>query len=283
MSTVSKIFVVLTLLLSIGYCVAAAFLFAYSHDYRIKYEDEKAAHEESRKQKDREIANLKSKVEGHEKQIDALEAEGEKLKRDNDELKNDLDEKQRLYDDLDRANKTLNETHETLMRMADDLKNHLKEEQENVTALKDKLAEAEEKNNALTNELAVLKDDKNKIEKKLLATRKEFHKNEETLKGYEDILAKLEASGINVRVIPVTAEPVHGRVLAVDSETDIVVISVGANAHVTKGMKLSVYREDKFVGSISIISVFPDMSSARILREETQREVQPGDNVTNQF
>ena len=90
-------------------------------------------------------------------------------------------------------------------------------------------------------------------------------------------------AGIDIPRTIVEADPVHGQVLAVDSETDLVVISIGNNAHVTKGMKLSVYREDNFVGSLSVISVYPDMSSARILRELTQREVQPGDNVTNQF
>ena len=38
MSTLTKIFVVLTLLLSIAYCVAAAFLYTYSEDYKKKFD-----------------------------------------------------------------------------------------------------------------------------------------------------------------------------------------------------------------------------------------------------
>ena len=75
------------------------------------------------------------------------------------------------------------------------------------------------------------------------------------------------------------AAPIHGKILAVDPETDIVVISVGANAHVAKGMKLNAYREDKLVGRIVIISVFQDMSSARIVKEMTRQELKPGDSV----
>lgn len=283
MSTLTKVFVVLTLVLSIGYCVAAALLFAYSHDYRMKYEAEQADHQETRDEKNQEIADLNSKVEGYEKQIDALEADREKLKRDNSELEKDLDEKQHAFDDLDRTYKTLNDAHMTLTRTVGDLEDRLAGQQDKIDDLQTRLTEIDDEKNKLAMELTTLKDDKDRLEDKLVATRKELHDNEEKRKEYEDVLARLEKMGVNIPEIIVRAEPVHGQILAVDPETDIVVISIGANAHVTKGMKLSVYREDKFVGSIKVISVFPDMSSARILRELTRREVQPGDNVTNRF
>lgn len=284
MSTLSKIFVVLTLLLSIGYCVAAAFLFAYSQDYKAQYEKEQDLRKEDSQKSEVEISGLKSDVTALTSQSDALEKDNDKLKRDNTEVHADLKESQRAFIDMDQAYKTLNTAHVATVRIADDLKNSLEAEQEKVERLKKQIAEATDKNEGLTNEIAVLKDDKDKIDKKLLATRKELHKNEEMRNEYESILAKLEASGIDVGVVVVNGgDPVHGQVLAVDSETDIVVISIGDDAGVVKGMKLSVYREDNFVGSLSVISVYPDMSSARILRELTQKEVQPGDNVTNQF
>ena len=51
MNTLSKVFVILTLLLSIAYFVAAAFLFAYKQDFKAKYETEKAARQEDVKAK----------------------------------------------------------------------------------------------------------------------------------------------------------------------------------------------------------------------------------------
>ncbi len=284
MSTLSKIFVVLTLLLSIGYCVAAAFLYAYSQDYKAMYEKEQADHAATVEKKDEEISGLNSDIVTLTGQNVAFERDSEKLKRDNSDLNSKLTEKQQAFKDLDQAYKTLNESHMTLTRTADDLKNNLKAEQEKVNRLRELLAKSTGKNDALTKEMAVLKDDKDKIDKKLLATRKELHKNDEKLKEYENVLLKLESIGIDVPSIIIQGgEPIHGQVLAVDPETDLVVISIGKNGHVTKGMKLSVYREDDFVGSLSVISVFADMSSARILRDLTPREVQPGDNVTNQF
>lgn len=283
MSTLSKIFVVLTLLLSIGYCVAAAFLFAYSQDYRAMYEEEQAEHKKDVEEGKDKISALESNVTTLTSQNTALDDESKKLTRDNSELNGKLADTQQRLEDVDQAYKTLNETHMTLARTnADNLEN-LKSERKEVANLNDRLKEAIEQNDDLTNETVMLKDDKDKLNKKLLATRKELHKSEEKLKEYEDVLARIESSGIKIPDILLEAEPMHGQVLAVDPETDIVVISVGNNANVAKGMKLSVYREDKFVGSLSVISVFEDMSSARILRELTQREVLPGDNVTNQF
>ena len=283
MSIISKIFVILTLLLSIGYCVAAAFLFAYSQDYKAMYGKEKGEHARNIEEKEGEISGLKSDVTTLKSQNTALVTDGEKLKRDNSELDSKLMDTKQRFEDVDQAYKTTNESLMTLTRTVDDLKNNLEVEQEKRDKLRERLAEAMEENEEFTNEMAVLKDDKDKIEKKLLATRKELHKNEEMLKEREDVLAKLQDAGIDIPRTIVETELVHGQVLAVDSGTDLVVISIGNNAHVTKGMRLSVYREDKFVGSLSVISVFADMSSARILRELTQREVHPGDNVTNKF
>jgi septal ring factor EnvC (AmiA/AmiB activator) len=283
MSTITKIFVILTLILSIAYCAAAAFLFAYSHDYKLKFEDEQKAHQATTEAKDAVIAELTSKVEGYEEQITSLNTENAALKRDNDELKGTLDEKARELDDLKSAHKTLNESHLTISRTVEDLESRVMEQSDRITGLEENLDKAEERNDNLTAELTVLKDDQEKLENKLIATRKELKTSEDSRREYEDIIRRLQEAGIKIPPILVPAEPIHGQVLAVDPDTDIVVLSVGANGNVTKGMKLSIYRDDAFVGSVTVISVFPDMSSARILRGMTLREIMPGDNVTNRF
>jgi predicted nuclease with TOPRIM domain len=177
----------------------------------------------------------------------------------------------------------LNTSHTTLMRVCDDLRKNLKEEQDKNEKLRAQLAVMENKNDRLTKELAILTDDNRKLDKKLISLRKELHASEEVRLKQEAVLARLKEMGYDLEDIIVRAEPVNGQVLAVDPETDIVVISVGENAHVTKGMGLHIYRGTSYVGKIIVISVFPDMSSGRIIRSHTKREVKPGDNVTNRF
>ncbi len=283
MNTLTKVFVVFTLLLSIAYCVAAAFLFTYSKDYKDLYEREQQAHENTRQTMQDEIDKLSSDLKSANGRIFSLEEANNKLTRDITELTNKYNEKCQEYDNLDLQFKKLNTAHTTLVRTCEDLRQNLKEERDKNEKLRAQLAVMENKNDNLTKELAILSDDNRKLDKKLIALRKELHASEEVRLKQEAILTKLKEMDIKVEDILVRAEPVHGQVLAVDPETDIVVVSVGENAHVTKGMNLSIYRDDKYVGRIIVISVFPDMSSGRIIRSHTQREVKPGDNVTNRF
>jgi hypothetical protein len=82
MNTLTKVFVVFTLLLSIAYCVAAAFLFTYSKDYKMLYENEQEAHKTTRETMQAEIDDLASKLKASEGRILSLEEANNKLTRD---------------------------------------------------------------------------------------------------------------------------------------------------------------------------------------------------------
>ncbi len=285
MSTLSKVFVIITLLMSIAYCVAAAFLYAYTQDYKKKYEKEKAAHEETKRLKDQEIASLKSTIQNNNTKIAALEDEVNKVKRDNENLRGD---KRRLEQDKANLQMQVNKLmaeNKTLADLNKDLNEQLKLAKKRIGEQEAKIADLENKKAALTREVTSLADMNERLGKRIVALRKELHSSEQRRRELENVFTKLEEMGFDIPAIIVKqgTVPVHGKVLAVDPETDIVVISVGEKAHVTKGMSLSVYRGDNYVGKVVVNSVFPDMSSARIIRAETVKEVKAGDNVTNRF
>ena len=61
---------------------------------------------------------------------------------------------------------------------------------------------------------------------------------------------------------------------------DRVVISVGSDDGVHTGMRLHVYRENSFLGSIEVFATAADSSSAQILSEVAQTPIRPGDRAT---
>ncbi len=67
-----------------------------------------------------------------------------------------------------------------------------------------------------------------------------------------------------------------GRILAVNSENNFVVVDVGASAGVKPGDTFSVYREDQSIGSIAVIQVRDNISACDIKTMNTPLKIGDG-------
>ena len=70
-----------------------------------------------------------------------------------------------------------------------------------------------------------------------------------------------------------------GKILAVDSKYDFVVVDVGGNQGVVPRGKFLVSRDGRLVGAVRVTRVEPDRSIANIIPEMAQGELKEGDQV----
>ncbi|HUT33595.1 MAG TPA: hypothetical protein VNE39_08960 [Planctomycetota bacterium] len=78
------------------------------------------------------------------------------------------------------------------------------------------------------------------------------------------------------------AATIRGKVTAADKFYGIVVINVGELNGVRAGYAFTVYRAEKFIGTIVVDDTFPDMSSAHY-GKTMKGHVEIGDEVTTQL
>lgn len=76
-------------------------------------------------------------------------------------------------------------------------------------------------------------------------------------------------------------QPVKGKVLAVDSKWDFVIIDIGANQGALERGELLISRDGKLVAKVRIARVEPDRSIANVLPEWKQTDINEGDLVLN--
>jgi len=78
------------------------------------------------------------------------------------------------------------------------------------------------------------------------------------------------------------AATIRGKVIAADKFHGVVVINVGETSGVRPRYAFTVYRADKFVGTIVVDDTFPDMSSAHY-GKTMKGHVEIGDEVTTKL
>ena len=80
--------------------------------------------------------------------------------------------------------------------------------------------------------------------------------------------------------------PIEGRVLAVDNEEGVVIISVGRKDRVRQDYRFLVYREGTYIAQITVFKVDPDKAAARInwdVSPKPRQAVERGDRVTTRI
>ena len=135
--------------------------------------------------------------------------------------------------------------------------------------------------------LVNLEKEKGKLTGAMEISQNKIKKLEEDLKEHSRVMARLESRGIKVDEIlaagGVDAEkPINAKVLTVRADVNVVLLSVGRNDMVKEGYQFTVYNGGTYKGKVMVESVYPNMCSARILKElmaDTQT-IQEGDNAS---
>lgn len=173
------------------------------------------------------------------------------------------------------------------------LKTQLEEQTKAKDELQKKIAaseEAEKKVAELEGKLQTEINAKQDLEQKIKAFEQRAQDLEENLGRLKPEDAKPVPSDIKPAAVSseqvelekiVIAPPAgpEGRILTVDTETEFVIVSLGANHGAASGDTLAVYRGENYLGDIKITRLQPEMSAADFVPPLSSKDVRKDDRV----
>ncbi|MBN1808967.1 MAG: hypothetical protein JW909_07835 [Planctomycetes bacterium] len=289
MSSLTKIFVVVNLILAVAFCFMTMTLYAKRVDYKDRF-----------KQTELKLAETETK---YQKQVDTLETEKKELKDNNTELQMKFDDLSAAKDrvgtaleasearvgDLESTSRWLTAQNKAKDEALEDRANRIQEMHKFLLDQQRALEMAKQHEINATNNRIEAENQLNSVKDQLTATLKEKRKVEEDLAHSTWILDTLESKGINIAEAVTGADQampsIPAKVLAVDKDVNLVMLSVGQNDGVKKGYSFSVYRKDKFVGKVRIEKVYDDMCAGVILAsyQSGETEIEEGDDANTRL
>jgi hypothetical protein len=283
-STLSKVFVVLNLFFAIIFATSVVGLYAKRGKWKDKYNVEVEQHQTTRQNFEQEVAELQKQKAILQRNKDTLEQQAEDLAGWIDSLKmlnrNAMDQylfnvqlrqqsEARVEEMLNRLNERANQIAH-LNTIVHKLNHALKTAEENEANAKTEKIDAENQLNQVLQQLADLNKHKSKIEK--------------DLHHYTWVIEKLIERGVDVSDVfnngTLPTKSVSARVLAVEPDVNIVMLSAGKRQGVEVGYRFTVFRQDEYIGKVEVEKVLDDFSTARIIPEVTPKEIQEDDNAS---
>ena len=287
MSALAKVFVVFVFMLSILFFGTSATLYLTREDWAKNYDE------------------FKEEVT---KSVDELKDRNETLKSERDDLEDAL----RLVseDELQKAG--------TIQKLRNELKGkdaqianisatrdeaiNAKTATDNVnaslvsqnTTLTGQLDQAHDKRDDAIDAQKVANAEKFRMKRDLDATTQELHQarvEHNTLSekfdslelAYGAVEKKLGKDGIEAILSGLVSPPIDALVVELDSNLNLVVLSVGSQDEVKEGVEFTIYREDKFVGKVRVSKVYENLAGARVLFTAEGSDIRQGDRATTRI
>jgi len=92
----------------------------------------------------------------------------------------------------------------------------------------------------------------------------------------------LKQHGLAIESLPRDQVPTTGGIVTAVAD-DSIEVTLGGDDGVQMGHFLEVYRDDEYLGRVQVISVKPDRSVGRVIREFKRGDIQPGDRVATRL
>lgn len=279
MSTLSKLFVVMILVLALILLGVNATLFAMRADFKHKFVEETRHHYQSLQIKNAELADSGSRLGLANEAITALKTENQQLtteiasvKSRHEESLKELANKQNEIDKLVAGVNTYGRQLEVQLQQVSDALARVEEYKKRAAEAFNKAAMADQDRLYRIQEAERLSKDLGSLENQYQELARDRQRLQETI-------AALSQSGVPVdKVAPRKA--LTGQVNAVAGELDLVVISIGRDAGVSEGDDFTVYRGSTFVGKVTIDRVDRAWASGRVTLKGKE-EPRVGDSVSN--
>jgi len=279
MSTLTKVFVVLVLVISLVYLGVSATLFAHRVDYKDKWESEVAAHNVSKEAAKTEKTALEADIKTKKDELQARDAtvadannRAAEAKREADALRNDFNklkgdytalvaEQQRLQannNDLAQRNENLNKQNSEEKKLREDAQRVRDTVQAELLAAQDRLEKAYKDIAEMEKQIVDVSRAKNDIEAQLAYLR-------ERVPNIGDLAVEPKIDGV---------------VLGVSDKVNLVLISVGTKDKVQIGYKFTVYRGSQYVSKLVVDKVEDGWAACRELTEFRKDAIQQGDSAS---
>jgi hypothetical protein len=279
MSTLTKVFVVLVLVISLVYLGVSATLFAHRADYKNWWEKEKVAHADDVKKADVKVKEMEADAVAKAKTIadrDAAVAkaqgESENSKRELENLNTKFAKLSSDYTTLTALQDKLQANNNDLAVKNDNLNKYLGEEK--------KLREdAQRVRDTVQAELLASNDRLEKAYKDIAEMEKQLVSVSRDKNDIEQQLAYLRDRVPNIGDLAVEPK-IDGVVLGVSDKVNLVLISVGSKDKVQVGFKFTVYRGSQYISKLVVDKVEDGWSACRELTDFRKDTIQQGDNVS---
>jgi peptidoglycan hydrolase CwlO-like protein len=242
MSKTFKIVLILLLVASIGSAVMAVFAFmGKEREYmkRLLVEDKLAATLKEKRRIEKEIDDSKKAVQEAEVKVSALQADVEKATQQAEE------EKQK--------NKTITLDLADKKRALETLEKDLEKEKQEKLSISKKLEDLQFDYEKVKKEITRMKNENTMLEGRISELK-------EKSVDLDRIVVKPESNAVTPY-----KELLRGRVLVVNKEYNFIVIDVGQNDGVEKGVAIEIREGTELLGKAEIDKVYETMSSATLL------------------
>lgn len=217
-----------------------------------------------------QLRNLEAKLSGDLKeakqQVYLAEQKGKEMEDRVESLLEDLELEIGLKEEAKSKNRTLEEDLKKEVQAREELRRQIEAEtqtaQEKIGVLQERIALLEERN------------------KELEARRQELERQTHLFPGEGEMSGA--AGGENVDLEKIVVAPGaggEGSVISVDEQADFVIVSLGQQHNLQKGAVLAVYRQDEYLGDVTVSRVLEDMSAAEFVPPLSAETVQKGDRV----
>ncbi len=284
MSTVTKVFVIINMVLAIAFAFIQLTLYSKRVKFKDNYEREYEAHAQTKKDLGGQIDELK-KTQG-------------KLTKDLADATRTVKERDSMIDTLRANYREYNtkylEAHAQFMLVQSKFEesvNELNRRHDQIDVMHKIILKQQQaltvakrnERNAIDQKIEI-ENDLNNVRQQLHEVDKEKNRVERDLFHHNWIIEKLMEAGVDVNDLvfgggATPAPPIDGRVLAVRKDVNLVMLSVGSDDGVKPGFKFTIFRNDVYIGIVNVEKVFHDMSSARIIPDLTPKEISEGDSA----
>jgi uncharacterized phage infection (PIP) family protein YhgE len=280
MSTVAKVLVVLNLILAVAFVASASSYLGQQDHWKAKF--------------DGKVTELATQKATYEKQLELERADKAKVSAQANAALAAKEAAEATATALTGEANMLREAIRQAGGTATANSRALEAAQGTITALQGQVAQLQQVRQDLTNNLAAankarddaekeanknqvaitnLTAEKQALEGRLAEVQQELDRAEFQLAAYKEKFRDAD--------VP-TAQPSHqGRVLAVDADTNVVIISLGSEDGVKEGFEYRVSRGAAYVGRITITSVESKKSAGRSMLDVQSKPIEAGDTVVS--
>ena len=282
MSTLSKIFVVLLLVVSLCYLGVSVMLFTQRIDWPQKLDLERARHAESIKIRDLQIAHKQAEIDqarAVERELTGrlglLETEKKDLHERLTRAMVDFDELKTQVAQLITRQGELTDQLKASQRNAEELRKQLDEKRLEAETTRAERDQANYELQQARRELEVVNKNYSELERQTVELAKEKDKQ-------QYVLQELVRQGIPVTEIAAHDVPknLSGKIMSVSEQFNVAIVSIGQDDGVKVGYPFTIYRSDKFVARGTVEKVERDWCVVRWDPGLVKDKVQVGDDVT---
>jgi|GEM_PF-1535315 len=279
MSTLSKLFVVMILVLALVLLGVTSTLFAMRADFKHKWVEETRHHYQTQMIKSAELADagarmgmLEERIKGMTQELENGKTELASERSQKEATRLELSNKQNEVDKL-----IANETN--FVRALETQNQQFADKEKMVEEYKKRSADANNKMASMSQDLMYQRQETERLSKDLGSLENQFQELARDRQRLQETIAALNSRGVDTNVIA-PRKALSGQVTAVATELDLVVISIGRDAGVNEGDEFTLYRGNTFVGKVTIDRVDRPWSSGR-LTLKGKEEPRIGDQASN--